>query len=144
MTRAVDDVFMGLWEQLTSLTERVRNLESQENPNGFGPALMWAGLVTTTNVPAITIVELYNGFNGVTFAGSNVGAGLWNITASSAVLTAGLTMVTGGRAQTPTGQMADVSVLSTTQVRLTTYSAAATPADINLASTPVIIMAWPS
>ncbi len=144
MTRAIDDVFMGLWEQLTAVIERVRNLESQETPNGFGPALVWSGLVTVTNVPGISIVETYNGFNGVTFAGSNVGAGLWNITASSAVLTAGLTMVTGGRVQTATGQMADVSVLSATQIRLVTYSAAATPSDINLADTPVVIMAWPA
>ena len=143
MSRVLDDVFVRVMNDLASLRERVTALERQETPRGFGQARVWVGLITTTVVPAITLTEIYNGFSGVTFAGSNVGAGLWNITASATVLTANATVPLGGLVQTATGQMAALSYISTTVIRLTTYSAAATPADQNLSGIPIVILAWP-
>lgn len=138
----LDNTFVQVFKRLDALTERVTNLERQEIPLGFGPLRVWSGLVTVTTAPAITITEVYNGFSGVTFTGSNVGAGLWNITASSPVLTANQTALLGGLAQSPTGQMAALTYNSTTVARLTTFSAAATPADQNIAGIPVIILVW--
>jgi hypothetical protein len=137
----LDEALVKILNRLNSIDERVKNLERQEIPLGFGAARMWVGLVAVTTAPAITITEIYDGL-GITVAGSSLGSGAWNLTASSAVFTANQTIAFGGLVQSTTGQIASLSYVSTTVIRLTTFSAAATPADQNLSGIPVVVMVW--
>lgn len=138
----LDDVLVNILKRLSSQDERITNLERQEIPLGFGALRVWAGLVAVTTAPAITVTEIYDGF-GINVVGSSLGGGAWNLTASTAVFTANQTIALGGLIQSTTGQLASLSYISTTVIRLTTFSAAATPADQNLSGIPVAILVWP-
>ena len=137
----LDNALVKIIERMNGFEERLVNLERQEIPVGFGPMRVWVGLVTVTTAPAISVTEVYDGL-GITVVGSSLGGGAWNLAASAAVFTANQTVTLGGLVQSTTGQLASLSYVSTTVIRLTTFSAAATPADQNLSGIPVVILVW--
>lgn len=137
----LDNALVKIINRMNAFDERLVNLERQEIPVGFGSMRVWVGLVTVTTAPAISVTEIYDGL-GITVAGSSLGGGAWNLTASAAVFTANQTIALGGLIQSTTGQLASLSYVSTTVIRLTTFSAAATPANQNLSGIPVVIMVW--